>query len=82
MIIQLRAAIFVYNDVTRDSIAYSLTLRHVTENRYVKYPVHNSWRYNLSFFMFIRFPAILLVKIMDSYLHEFCARGILHSDFQ
>ena len=31
----------VYNDVTRDS----LTLRHVTENRYVKYPVPNSWRY-------------------------------------
>ena len=30
----------VYNDVTRDSIACSLTLRHVTENRYVKYPVH------------------------------------------
>ena len=35
----------VYNDVTRDSIACSLTLWHVTENRYVKYPVHNSWRY-------------------------------------
>ena len=32
--------------------------------------------YNLIFFMFIRFPAILLVKTMDSYLHEFCARGI------
>ena len=30
--------------------------------------------------MFIRFPAILLVKTIDSYLHEFCARGILHSD--
>ena len=30
----------VYNDVTRDSIACSLTLCHVTENRYVKYPVH------------------------------------------
>ena len=30
----------VCNDVTRDSIACSLTLRHVTENRYVKYPVH------------------------------------------
>ena len=39
-------------------------------------------RNNLIFFMFIRFPAILLVKTMDSYLHEFCARGILHSDFQ
>ena len=38
--------------------------------------------YNLIFFMFIRFPAILLVKTIDSYLHEFCARGILHSDFQ
>ena len=37
---------------------------------------------NLIFFMFIRFPAILLVKTIDSYLHEFCARGILHSDFQ
>ena len=24
--------------------------------------------------MFIRFPAILLVKTIDSYLHEFCAR--------
>ena len=35
----------VYNDVMRDSVACSLTLRHVTENRYVKYPVHNSWRY-------------------------------------
>ena len=35
----------VYNDVTRDSIEYSLTLRHVTENRYVTYPVQNSWRY-------------------------------------
>ena len=32
--------------------------------------------------MFIRFPAILFVKTMDSYLHEFCAQGILHSDFQ
>ena len=32
--------------------------------------------------MFIRFPAILLVKTIDSYLYEFCARGILHSDFQ
>ena len=31
--------------------------------------------------MFIRFPAILLVKTIESYLHEFCARGILHSDF-
>ena len=38
----------VYNDVTRDSIACSLTLRHVTENRYVKYPVHNSCRYESS----------------------------------
>ena len=37
---------------------------------------------NLIFFMFIRFPAILLVKTIDSYFHEFCARGILHSDFQ
>ena len=37
---------------------------------------------NLIFFMFIRFPAILLVKTIDSHLHEFCARGILHSDFQ
>ena len=73
----------------RDSIACSLTLRHVTENRYVKYSVHISWRYEsivltntLIFFMFIRFPAILLVKTIGSYLHEFCARGILHSDFQ
>ena len=32
--------------------------------------------------MFIRFPADLLVKTIDSYLHEFFARGILHSDFQ
>ena len=32
--------------------------------------------------MFIHFPAILLVKTMNSYLHEFCARGILRSDFQ
>ena len=32
--------------------------------------------------MFIRFPAILLVKTIDSYLYEFCERGILHSDFQ
>ena len=68
--------------VTRDSLACSLTLRHVTENRYVKYLVQNLWIYNLIFFMFIRFPAILLVKTIDSYLHEFCARGILHSDFQ
>ena len=68
--------------VTRDSLACSLTLRHVTENRYVKYLVQNSWLYNLIFFMFIRFPAILLVKTIDSYLHEFCARVILHSDFQ
>ena len=30
----------VYNDVTRDSLTCSLTLRHVTENRYVKCPVH------------------------------------------
>ena len=32
--------------------------------------------------MFIRFPAILLVKTIDSYLHELCASGFLHSDFQ
>ena len=32
--------------------------------------------------MFIRFPAILLVKTIDSYLHDFSAWGILHSDFQ
>ena len=32
--------------------------------------------------MVIRFPAILLVKTMDSYLHEFCARDILQSYFQ
>ena len=32
--------------------------------------------------MFIRFPAILLVKTMDSYVHEFCAWGILQNDFQ
>ena len=38
--------------------------------------------YNLIFFVFIRFSAVLLVKTMDSYLHEFCAQGILHSDFQ
>ena len=25
--------------------------------------------------MFILFPAFLLVKTIDSYLHEFCARG-------
>ena len=31
--------------------------------------------------MFIRFPAILLVKTIDSYLHEFCARGILQAIF-
>ena len=30
----------VYNDVTRDSVTCSLTLRHVSENRYVKCPVH------------------------------------------
>ena len=29
----------------RATIACSLTLRHVTEDRYVKYPVQNSWRY-------------------------------------
>ena len=29
------------------------------------------------FFTFIHFPALLLVKTIDSYLHEFCARGIL-----
>ena len=28
--------------------------------------------YNLIFFMFIRFSAILLVKTTDSYLHELC----------
>ena len=27
--------------------------------------------YNLIFFMFIRFPAVLLVKTIDSYFHEF-----------
>ena len=30
----------VYNDVTRDSVTCSLTLHHVTENRYEKCPVH------------------------------------------
>ena len=29
----------------RDSIACSLTLHHVTENRNVKYLMHISWRY-------------------------------------
>ena len=28
-----------------DSIGCFLTLHQVTENRYVKYPMHNSWRY-------------------------------------
>ena len=32
--------------------------------------LHNN--YNLIFFMFIRFLAILLVKTIDSYLHELC----------
>ena len=32
--------------------------------------------------MFIPLPAIPLVKTIDSYLHEFYERGILHSDFQ
>ena len=32
--------------------------------------------YNLIFFVFICFPVVLLVKTMDSYLHEFCAQGI------
>ena len=32
----------VYNDVTRGSGTCSLTLRHVTENRYVRCPVHFS----------------------------------------
>ena len=30
----------VYTDVTRDSVTCYLTLRHVTENRYIKCPVH------------------------------------------
>ena len=32
----------VYNDVTHDSVTCSLTLRHVTEKRYVKCQVHFS----------------------------------------
>ena len=36
----------VYNDITRDSVTCSLTLRHVTENRYVKWPVH-FFRWNI-----------------------------------
>ena len=36
---------------------------------------------NLIFFMFIRFPAILLVKAIDSYLQELCT-GYFNSDFQ
>ena len=44
--------------------------------------INNQFLNNLIFFMFICFPAILLVETIDSYLHEFCARGILHSDFQ
>ena len=51
-LIQALCCDVVYNDVTRDSIACYLTLRHVTENRYVKYPVQyfrlnifHSWRY-------------------------------------
>ena len=31
--------------------------------------------------MLICFPAILLVKTIDPYLHEFYAGGMLHSDF-
>ena len=31
---------FVYNDVTHNSVTCSLMLFHVTENRYVKCPVH------------------------------------------
>ena len=30
----------VYNDVSRDSVTCSLTLRHVTEHSYWKWPVH------------------------------------------
>ena len=30
----------VYNDVMRDSVTCSLTLHHVTKNRYLKCPVH------------------------------------------
>ena len=48
----------------------------------VKLMTFCSFVYNLIFFMFIRFSANLLVKTIDSYLHEFCARGILHSAFQ
>ena len=36
----------VYDDVTRDSVTCSLTLRHITENRYVKCPVH-FYRWNI-----------------------------------
>ena len=35
-------------------------------------PSANHIEYNLIFFMFIRFPVILLVKTIDSYRHELC----------
>ena len=39
-------AIYITNDVARDSVICSLTLRHVTENRYIKCPVH-FFRWNI-----------------------------------
>ena len=44
--------------------------------------INNQFLNNLIFFISIRFPAILLIKTIESYLHEFCERGILHSDFR
>ena len=48
----------------------------IDEKQYLFY--HPLNQNNLIFFMFIRFPAILLVKTIDSYLHEYCARGIFY----
>ena len=60
---------------THYAVSNHYFLGAVVQVGYVKNPVSLS-KNNLIFFMFIRFPTILLVRTTDSYLHEFCAWGI------
>ena len=47
-------------------------INYPTSLKYLLQKLCKLFKNNLIFFMFIRFPAILLVKTLDSYLHELC----------
>ena len=71
-----------YEKINNQFLNESIVLTNRIAGKRMKIKKIKPYLYNLIFFMFIRFPAILLVKTIDSYIHEFYAQGILHSDFQ